>query len=174
MYTSLCWLLPLKAHWQNAFPHVSFTFSLIGRIIRTVAAERVLIGQICSLFQQSRRLSSSWLDNGTEFCLTFFSFLWTPEIPFYGRNARLLQTYYQLPVGCERLCCFKNIWFYCLEGLDICFLSFLHVCVFSVQLGKYWVSSLYACNDWIWTTIWGESGSTLFVRFSDWFRSCIC
>lgn len=85
-------LLPLTAHWQNAFPHVSSAFSLIGRMIRTVAAERVLIGHMRSLFQQSHQLSSSWLDNGTEFCLTFFSFLWTPEIPFYGRNARLLQT----------------------------------------------------------------------------------
>lgn len=40
----------------------------------------------------------------------------------------------------------------------------------------YWVSSLYACNDWIWTTncYVRQKWQTLFVRFSAWFKSCIC
>ncbi len=158
-------MLPLTAHWQNSFPHVSSTLSLIGRMIRTVAAERVLIGHMCSLFHQPRRLSSSWLDNGTEFCLTFFSFLWTPEIPFYGRNARLLQTI-NFRLGVSDFAASKISGFTVLRARIFVFCV---SCMFA-YFPDYWVSSLYACNDWIW----GESGITLVVRSSAWFRSCIC
>ncbi len=110
-------MLPLTAHWQNSFPHVSSTLSLIGRMIRTVAAERVLIGHMCSLFQQPRRLSSSWLDNGTEFCLTSFPFSGSRKYPFMEG----MRDFYRLSTSgwvwaTLRL---QNIWFYCPEGSDM-------------------------------------------------------
>ncbi len=160
----------------ECFPHVSSTFSLIGRMIHTVAAERVLIRHICSLFQQSRRLSSSWLDNGTEFCLTFFSFLWTPEIPFYGRNARLLQTILSTSGWVWATLLLQKYLVLLPWRLGYLF-SVFPACMFA-YFPYYWVSSLYACNDWIWTTNVNcyvrQKWQTLFVRFSAWFKSCIC
>lgn len=107
---------------------LSYLFLLIGHRTSTDTVAHVLIGRTCYLFQRSRRISNSGLDNITEFGLTFFSPLWTPEIPFYGRNVRLLRSYYQLPVGCEPLSCFRNICFCCPRGLDFC-LQLFPVCL---------------------------------------------